>query len=243
MRKIAIANRKGGVGKTTTAVNLAHGLSISGKRVLLIDTDTQGHCSRALGTKHPYGLAEVIEGVKNAPQSTVEARSGLFLLPGGKKLGGTQRLISRRNMRAEYTLLEALKPFENRYDFVILDTPPGFNELSINVLFYASEVLVPVSMEILALDGLKAFLEEVKGIREYSDIAVKYITPTFVDYRVKKTVEILKLLQNHFKELVTVPIRYSSRLSESPGWGKTIFEYDRTAKVAQDYAQLTKAML
>jgi len=241
MKKIAIANRKGGVGKTTTAVNLAAGLSLAGNTVLLIDTDTQAHCSKILGVDPEKGLAELIDGA-TSHKCTIEARPGLFLLSGGKKLSGTARLIARQQMRSEYVLSEALKTFEGKYDYVIIDTPPGFNELSINVLFYAAEVLIPVSMEILAIDGLEAFLEEIESIKKYTDIKVRYIIPTFVDGRVKKTAEILELLKRSFPDKVTFPVHYSSRLSESPHWGKTIYEYDRRARVSQDYAKITGAI-
>ena len=98
MRKIAISNRKGGVGKTTTAVNLSAGLAMGGNQVLLIDADTQGHCSRLLGVNHEYGLADFLEGSKNASESVIMAREGLYLLTGDRNLEGISRLISKENI-------------------------------------------------------------------------------------------------------------------------------------------------
>ena len=242
MRKIAIANRKGGVGKTTTAVNISAGLALAGNTVLLIDTDSQNHCSKLLGVSPGKGLADLVE--KQTPQEEIvyEARPNLYLIAGGKELGGTQRLIARKNFKSELVLSEALKPLEGKYDYCILDTAPGFNELSINVLFYANEVLIPVSMEILSVDGFIDFKKEIENIQQYADIEVKYIVPTFVDGRVKKTEQILTALEEHFSDKLTIPIHYNVNLSEAPGWGKTIYEYSKRSRASTDYAKLAGAI-
>lgn len=242
MRKIAIANRKGGVGKTTTAVNLAAGFAHAGYRVLLIDTDTQGHCSRLLGVNPENGLAELIEGTCTPQQAITEARENLSLLAGGKLLGGISRIIARQNVNPQLVLTEALEMIEGQYDYVILDTAPGFTELSVNTLFYADEVLVPVSMEVLAVQGFKDFLAEIKEIQKYRAVEIKYIVPTFVDGRVKKTEEILEQLQKHFSNIITSPIHYSSKLSESPSYGETIYEFSPRARAAKEYAKLAGAI-
>ena len=243
MRKLAIANRKGGVGKTTTAVNISAGLTLAGNTVLLIDTDTQGHCSRLLGVNPEKGLAELIDGTVTPSNALIEAREGLFLLAGSKKLELTIKDISQRKYRVEYVLTDALKGYEGKYDYVIVDTAPGFSQLSIDVFFYVQEILVPVSMEILALDGFKDFMGEIEAIKEYTDVEIKYIVPTFYDRRVSKSDEIIEQLQGHFGEIVTKPIRYSARLSEAPAFGKTIFEFSGKEKVSEDYTQLSKAVL
>ena len=169
MRKIAIANRKGGVGKTTTAVNLAHGLAMTGERVMLVDTDTQAHCSRLLGVKPDKGLADLIEGSCLPDEAFIEARDGLDLIGGGKRLGGIMRAILKERITGlDRVLVDALQPYEDKYDYVILDTAPGFSEMSINVLVYADELLIPVSMEVLSVDGLKAFAQEIREIRNYT---------------------------------------------------------------------------
>lgn len=242
MRKIAIANRKGGVGKTTTAVNLAAGLALAGKKVLLVDTDTQGHCSRLLGVKPEKGLAELMDGTVVPSEAVIEARRGLFLLAGSKNLEGVINNISRRDFRVEYVLSDALKPYEGKYDFIILDTAPGFSKLNVNALFYVEEVLIPVSMEALAVDGLVKFMGEVEDIQRYSNIEVRYIIPTFYDRRVKKSEEILEQLREHFGDKMTHLVNYSSKLSESTGWGKTIYEYAAGDRTAKDYARIAGAI-
>ena len=135
-------------------------------------------------------------------------------------------------------LSEALKPYNDKFDYVILDTAPGYNELSINVLFYATEVLIPVSMEILAVDGFIEFQREIEDISQYADIEIKYIVPTFVDGRVKKSEKIYNNLIQVFGDKVIFPVHYSVALSEAPAWGKHIFEYEPKSRGALDYAKI-----
>ncbi|MBA7582595.1 Chromosome partitioning protein ParA [subsurface metagenome] len=240
MRKIAIANRKGGVGKTTTAVHLATSLAARGARVLLVDCDAQGHCSRLLCEDPELGLADLMG--KADPELCIhEARPGLYLLAGGRELAGVAREISRRNVRPEMALTEALEPLDI-FDFVILDTAPSITELSINALFFSEELLVPVIMELLALDGMAALQEELKLIQRYHDLAVRRILPTFVDWRVSKTGVILEGLQRTFSEDLLSGIRYSTRLSELPRWRRLIWEIDRQNQASTDYLQLCEVI-
>lgn len=238
MRKIAIALSKGGVGRTTTAVNLADCLAREGHTVLLIDTDTQAQCSRLLGVEPgAVGLAELLEDV---PVSPMSIRENLWFLPGSQGLAQAKRLIAREDVRSEEVLSEKLKQFDGKYDFVILDTSPGWDSLSVNVLFYADEVLCPVSMEVLAVDGFLTFLRNIELIRKYKDVAVGYILPTFIDGRVKKSQEILEQLIVHFGERVCNPIRYSVKLSRAPGYGETIFDYspkDREPRIMLNWQE------
>ena len=239
MRKIAIANRKGGVGKSTTAVSLAHGLAEAGKRALLVDTDQQGHCALLLGVDPEHGLADLFEGA-DPGDAIMEARPGLFLLAGSLGLTAVDREISRRMSRVEYALGDVLRPFENQFDVVLLDTAPGMSYLSVNSLFYADEILVPCSMEVLAVEGALRFQKELEDL-----VAGKpfQVVPTFVDGRVSRTEKILESLVSIFGERVTYPVRYSTRLAESPAAGQTIFEYRRKEKVADDYRRLVGVLL
>ena len=239
MRKIAIANRKGGVGKTTTAVNVSAGLALAGNTVLLIDTDVQNHCIKLLGVNTDKGLADLLDNQSIEP---TEARPDLFVIPGGRELAGSVRLMARESISPERVLFNTLKRYDNKYDFIILDTGPGFNDMSINVLFYANEVLSPVSMEYLAMDGLITFLHEIDIIKRHKDVTIKYVIPTFLDGRVKKSAEIMGQLKDHFGERLSLPIHYSTKLSEAPAWGRTVFEYAPRSKVAIDYANLIKAI-
>jgi chromosome partitioning protein len=141
-------------------------------------------------------------------------------------------------------LSEVLAPLESHYDFVILDTAPGWDALTVNVLFFAREVLAPISLEILTLQGLVDFEQGLAGIQRYHQaLSLKYILPTFMDRRVRKSGEILAQLQNHYGELLCMPIRYNVRLSEAPGFGQTIFEYAPRSAGAQDYGKLTERIV
>lgn len=242
MRKIAISLSKGGVGKSTTAVNLSAGLAEKGFKVLLIDTDTQGQCSPFLGVKPEKGLAEVIEGTVQASEAIVEARKNLFLLAGGRKLAEIKNLIAKKDFRPEETLTEALGDFKS-FDFVLLDSSPGWDALTVNVLCYAQEVLCPVSLEVLTLMGFADFIKSIEPIQKYKGVEIRYILPTFYDKRVKKSEEILGQLQGHYQDRLCQPVRYNVRLSEAPGFGQTIFEYAPSSSGAADYRTLTTRVL
>jgi chromosome partitioning protein len=244
MRKIAVALSKGGVGKTTTAVNLAAGLALAGRRVLLIDVDTQGQAAKALGLAPPTGLAELATGEVGPAQAVATARENLDLLAGGRGLASLKRVITRKDFGGEQTLAEALAPLDDRYAFAVLDTAPGWDALSINALFYAEEVLSPVSLEVMTLQSLLEFTASLAAIGRYRpNLALRYVLPTFLDRRVRKSDEILAQLTGHFGERVCAPIRYNVRLSEAPGYGQTIFEYAPHSPGADDYRALAERIM
>jgi len=244
MRKIAVALTKGGVGKTTTAVNLAASLAREGRAVLLVDVDTQGQAGRALGVQPDDGLAALMMAEMSPEEALTEARPNLWLLSGGGGLAGVKRMIARKDFGGERTLAEAMLPLAGRFDYVILDTAPGWDTLAVNALFYADEILSPVSMEILTLQGLQAFLQNVRAIQTYhSDLRLRYVLPTFYDRRVKKSSEIIEQLKTYFPDEICHPIRYSVRLSEAPGYGQTIFEYAPKSTGVADYTLLARRLI
>jgi chromosome partitioning protein len=244
MRKIAVALSKGGVGKTTTAINLAAGLARAGQQVLLVDMDTQGQVAKALGLRPAAGVAEMVMEDLSPEQVLVEAREGVWLLAGGRALAGLKRVISRKDFGGERTLAEALAVLEGRFDLALVDTAPAWDTLTVNALFYADQVLIPVSLEVMALQGLIEFVRSLEPIQKYhSGLELRYIVPTFMDRRVKKSEEILGQLQSYYAGLVCEPVRYNVRLSEAPGYGQTIFEYAPNSPGAQDYQQLTERIL
>lgn len=244
MRKIAVALSKGGVGKTTTAVNLAAGIARTGRNILLVDVDTQGQLKRALGADTQVGLSEFVQGTVTAEQAIYQARENLWLLAGGRSIAGLKRDITRKDFGAERMLTEALEGIDGRFNFVLVDSGPGWDALTVNVLFYCEEILAPVSLEVMTLQGLMEFSQSVASIRKYKqNLALKYILPTFFDRRVKKSEEILAQLQEHFGERLCLPVRYNVRLSEAPGYGMTIFEYAPRSAGAEDYRKLTERIL
>jgi chromosome partitioning protein len=153
-----------------------------------------------------------------------------------------KRLISRREMRSELVLSEALAELRG-YDFVLLDTAPSWDVLNVNCLFYVDEILIPVSMEVLALQGIGDFLSRVNQVQHYrEDLLIRSIIPTFYDGRVRKSAEILEQLERHFPDAVWPAVRYNARLSEAPGFGQHIFEYAKKSNGAADYARLAERL-
>lgn len=248
MRRIAISLSKGGVGKTTTATHLGAALARLGHRTLLVDTDTQGQCASVLGVRTEGGLASVASGEMTLASALVEARPNLWLLGGGRALAGLKRIIDRRDFGGEQTLAELLSDEIlseiGGFDFLLLDTSPGWDALTVNALFCAREVLCPVSLEVLSLQGLLEFTQSLSAIGKYnSSLELRFVVPTFLDRRVSKSDEILGLLRAHYPDLLCEAIRYNVRLSEAPGHGQTIFEYAPTSSGAHDYALLAQTVL
>lgn len=244
MRKIAVTLSKGGVGKTTTAVNLAAGLAEAGRRVLIVDMDTQGQVAKMLGVQPALSMAEVVAGDAEVEAALAPARERLVLLAGGATLAGLKRAIARKDFGGEQTVAEALAPLDGRFDYVILDTAPGWDTLTINALFYANEVMAPVALEVMALQGLLEFTKKLGAIQQYrKEIELHYIVPTFMDRRVRKSAEILAQLEQYFGAQLCDPVRYNVRLSEAPGYGQTIYEYARRSPGAEDYRLLTERII
>ena len=240
-RKIGISLSKGGVGKSTTSVNLASGLALAGFKVLLVDTDTQGQDSFMLGVKPKAGLTELVTGELSLKECLTKARDNLWMLAGGKALAGVKRMIDRKDYGGELTIAEAMEPVDKIFDYVIIDTSPGWDPLTVSVLFYVNELMIPVALDIMALQGLSEFLRSISSIQKYRpELGLKYILPTFEDKRVKKTSRILTKIAKIYGERLCTPIRYNVRLSEAPAYGKTIYEYAPGCNGAQDYRELVR---
>jgi len=248
MRKIAIAMAKGGVGKTTTAVNLAHGLSMLGKRVLLVDCDTQDQAARFLGAKPRYGLYEFITGLNenNDPVPWKEvifpARKNLWLLSGGIKLVELKNWLGEQSRDIRQRVLKkSLVPKKGTLDYLIFDCSPGWDVLSVNILMAVNEVLCPVALQGPSLEGLKTFFNYLLSAQKLNpQLQLKYVLPTMFDRRTRHSYEILAKLEKLFKRQICTPIRYNVRLSESAVCGKTIFEYQAKAVSAKDYKKLIR---
>ena len=244
MRKICVALNKGGISKSVSSCSIAHGLALSGKKVLLVDTDDQGQDAFLLGVQPSRGLADILEGSVRAEDALCEARKGLWLLSGDRALAGVKRAIGRKDFGAEKTLSESLVTLEGNFDFVIVDTSPAWDALTINSLFYCQEVLTPVSLEVLTLNSLVEFMDRLRGVQAHNkELKHAYLLPTFFDRRVKKSSEILEQLKQHYPEQICDPIRYCVRISESAGFGKTIYEYASSCAGAADYQKIVKRIL
>lgn len=155
-----------------------------------------------------------------------------------------KRHIDKQDFAGEYTLKTGLQPFEDRFSFIVIDTAPGWDSLTINVLFYADEIVIPVSLEVLAMLGLTEFNKSLDAIRVYRQgLEVKYIIPNFFDPKTQKSAAVLDRLRNLYGEKVLPPIHYNVMLTEAPAHGKTIYEYAPGSSGAEDYRQLITSIL
>jgi chromosome partitioning protein len=173
----------------------------------------------------------------DAPSHTViqQARPNLYLLPNGANLAGVERLIARQEYNSQDVIAQALAVFDDYFDYVIIDTAPSWDTLSVNVLFYTNEIVAPVLMEGLAVYGLVQFAKRLQGIQRYHTTDIRYVLPTMVDRRLKQTGEFLEQLESTFPNRICSPVRLNVRLSEAATQGQTIWEYAPNSNGAEDY--------
>jgi len=242
VKKIAITTFKGGTGKTTTAMNLGHGLALCGKKVLLIDCDPQGSLAASFNFDTEANLSDLLLFKK---AEIVRLRRNLYGIDsGGEKLVEAQRFLARRNGN-EYRLQKILTHLRE-CDYVLFDCPPALNLISMNVLLSSDHVILPVSTDFLALVGVKSTLEtldEIEWTYQHRPQLLG-IVATFFDSRTKISREVLSLLKEHFgKKVFRTVIRVNTQLKECPSFHKTIFEYAPSSAGSEDYFSLTEEIL
>jgi len=242
LRKIAIITSKGGTGKTTTAINLGHGLALCGKRVLVIDCDAQRNVAISFDLQGRRTLSDLLQ---YGEVDVIEARKNLFVVDsGGRDLAETEMVLAGRSSR-ERRLELALKNLKG-CDIVICDCSPTINLININAIAYADEVIIPVSMDYLAQAGARQTMQIVEEINEHSTTAttIMGILPTFYDGRTRLSKEVLVAVRERFGEQVfETVIRVNTSLREAPSFNQTIFEYSPMSRGAMDYYQLTEEFL
>jgi len=246
MRIIAVINQKGGVGKTTTACNLGHGLALKHKKVTVIDLDPQGQLTASLGVnnRQANGADRIFFADEPAISVSQMVRSNLHLIPAGHELGEVELNARLINKGAGHLKKSLGNDFADQ-DFIVIDCPPSSGFLVANALLVASEVLVPVAADYLALRGL-AFLSE--RLRSYDQMAgaatEQWIAVTRYHSRRRLAHEVIAMLKKHFpKHVLRTPIREGVALAEAPGFGKSIFEYRARSNGALDYTDLTSDVL
>ena len=250
MNKVfAIANQKGGVGKTTTAINLAASLAATDVRVLVIDSDPQGNATTGLGVAKGQdrpSLYNVILG-DASPQSAVIATEfeGLHIISADKNLvGANLELVAVP--RREFRLRERLAPIRADYDFILIDCPPALDLLTLNALMAADSVLVPIQCEFFALEGISELMDTIDRIREafHHPLTVEGILLTMFDDRTNLTRQVAADLKEFFGDQVfKTIIPRSIRLAEAPSFGKPILVYDPRSRGAESYIRLAKEIL
>lgn len=243
---IAVINQKGGVGKTTTAINLAHALALSGQHVLALDLDPQGHLGVGLGMtdRNIPGMDEVLLNGENLEGFIVLTRGGLTkgsldVVSSGPGLANMEH-VSEGGMQRGLRLKKALVSCDENYDSVIFDCPPSSGLLGMNALFAATDLVIPVSSDYLALHSLSRFMETLQFVEQARKCKLqKHVVMTRYQKQRRLAREVRESLQVHFSEqLMKTTIRENVALAESPSYGETIFEYQNSSNGADDYRQM-----
>ncbi|HEX6989668.1 MAG TPA: AAA family ATPase [Bacillota bacterium] len=243
-RVIAVANQKGGVGKTTTAVNLAAAIAATGRRTLLIDIDPQGHSTTGLGLGLKSGDDTVYDVlVDEVPLERALHRTAiphLQVVPAGIDLAGAEiELVSV--LSREQRLRRALAPVRDRYGYVLVDCPPSLGLLTVNALTAADSVLVPIQCEYYALEGLGQLMNTIRLIQTHLNPALQLegVVLTMFDARTNLSLQVVEEVKRYFRDKVLSPIvPRNVRLSEAPSYGKPITQYDPRSRGAEVYREL-----
>ncbi len=243
MRTVCIYNHKGGVGKTTTAVNLAAGLSRRDKKVLLIDLDPQGNIDVSLKLKAEHSLYDAMTGAIPIKQCIINVATNFDIITSRETLAKAEYYLSNQNNSR--LLLKDLLGKITGYDYLIIDCPPSLGVLNQNVLAFCKEIFIPVSTDYLGFDALQKMRAVIQKINEsYNhNIQITRIIPTLYDRRNKICRETLTDIQTEYPKMTSYPIRMNTKLKEAPKHGKSIFKYAGSSIGARDYAQLVEDVI
>jgi chromosome partitioning protein len=247
---IAVANQKGGVGKTTTSINLASGLAYLGKKVLLVDFDPQANSTQGVGAAREsihHSVYDVVMSDKSIDQAKLVLKQPpLTLIPSTIDLAGADLEMVEYKVGREKLLKNKLDIVKEQYDYIIIDCPPSLGLLNTNALTAADSVIIPVQCEYYALEGLTQLLSTIRLVQKLfnTKLIIEGILLTMFDARTKLSVEVQQEVRKYFKERVYKSfIPRNIKLSEAPSRGQSIFEYDVRSEGARAYAALAKEVI
>lgn len=246
---IAIANQKGGVGKTTTSVNLAAALGVLEKKVLLIDADPQANATSGLGIDVEtveYGSYQLLEHTYAAKDTILKTNSpNVDLIPAHIDLVAIEiELVDKDNR--EYMLKSAIESVKDDYDYILIDCAPSLGLLTLNALTSADSVIIPIQCEYFALEGLGKLLNTIKSVQKLhnQNLDIEGLLLTMYDARLRLSNQVVEEVQKHFSDMVfETIIQRNVRLSEAPSFGETIINYDATSKGASNYLNLAHEII